>query len=97
MVTRNRFAGLEERAADEEEEVREIGEVQTGGEGTWTKLRPMTLNLAGICKPLVSAAEVVAKGIPLFIAALKSPKPFVRHEAADSLAELGPLAKSAQR
>ncbi|MEC8337237.1 MAG: HEAT repeat domain-containing protein [Planctomycetota bacterium] len=39
--------------------------------------------------------EVVAKGIPLFIAALKSPKPFVRHEAADSLAELGPLAKPA--
>ena len=39
--------------------------------------------------------EVVAKGIPLFVAALKSPRPFVRHEAADSLAELGPLAKSA--
>ena len=37
--------------------------------------------------------EVVAKGIPLFVTALKSPRPFVRHEAADSLAELGPLAK----
>ncbi len=39
--------------------------------------------------------EVIAKGIPLFITALKNPRPFVRHEAADSLAELGPLAKSA--
>ena len=39
--------------------------------------------------------EVVSKGVPLFVAALKSPKSFVRHEAADSLAELGPLAKSA--
>ena len=39
--------------------------------------------------------EVVSKGIPLFIKALQSPEPFVRHEAADSLAELGPLAKSA--
>jgi len=39
--------------------------------------------------------DVVQKGIPLFIKALKSQEPFVRHEAADSLAELGPLAKSA--
>lgn len=39
--------------------------------------------------------DVVAKGIPLFVKALKSPEPFVRHEAADSLAELGSLAKPA--
>ena len=38
---------------------------------------------------------VIEKGIPLFVTALKNPQPFVRHEAADSLAELGPLAKSA--
>ena len=38
---------------------------------------------------------VIEKGIPLFIKALKHPEPFVRYEAADSLAELGPLAKSA--
>jgi HEAT repeat protein len=39
--------------------------------------------------------DVVNKGVPLFVRGLKSQQAFVRHEAADSLAELGPLAKVA--
>lgn len=39
--------------------------------------------------------DVVNKGVPLFVQSLDSKQSFVRHEAADSLGELGPLAKSA--
>ena len=39
--------------------------------------------------------EVVEKAIPLFMKALESKQPFVRHEACDSLAEMGPLAAEA--
>ena len=56
--TRNRFAELEERLADDYE----INEVHTCSKGAWTRLSSMTSNLAGVTKPLASAAQVVASG-----------------------------------
>ena len=43
-------------------EAHEIDEVRARGEKSWTRPSSMNFKLAGICKPLVSAAEVVAKG-----------------------------------
>ena len=61
--TQNRFAGLEEHSEDvERETVYESGEVRPGGERGWTRLSSVGFNLAGVCKPLISAAEVVSKG-----------------------------------
>ena len=59
--TRNRFAGLDEHAG-ENCEVCEIGEVRAGSGEAWTRLSSMTFNIAGVCKPLASAAKVVSMG-----------------------------------
>ena len=61
--TRNRFAELEDHSTEVGVvEAHEINEVRVGGEKSWTRPSSMNFNLAGVCKPLVSAAEVVAKG-----------------------------------
>ena len=61
VETRNRFAGLEEQAGDRCE-VCEVGEVRVSDGEAWTRLSSMTFNIAGVCKPLASAAKVVAMG-----------------------------------
>ena len=61
--THNRFAELEEHPMEiGGTDTYEIGEVRAGGEQGWTRLSSVNFNLAGVCKPLISAAEVVAKG-----------------------------------
>ena len=64
VETRNRFARLEEGDGDGGEvcEVGEVGEVRVGDGEAWTRLSSMTFNIAGVCKPLASAAKVVAMG-----------------------------------
>ena len=52
-TTHNRFTELQEA---------DVNEVQTCGGGAWTRLSSMTFNLAGVTKPLASAAQVVASG-----------------------------------
>ena len=61
VETRNRFAGLDEHTGDKCE-VCEISEVTAGSGEAWTRLSSMTFNIAGVCKPLASAAKVVAMG-----------------------------------
>ena len=55
VTTSNRFAELQEPATD-------VNEVQTCNGGAWTRLSSMTFNMAGVTKPLASAAQVVASG-----------------------------------
>ena len=54
-TTHNRFAELQEPATD-------VNEVQTCNGEQWTRLSSMTFNMAGVTKPLASAAQVVASG-----------------------------------
>ena len=61
--TQNRFAALQHH--DEDEDVNEVNEVHhthTCAKQKWTRPSSMTFNLAGVTKPLASAAQVVASG-----------------------------------
>ena len=63
-TTHNMFAGLQDDHMD-------VNEVETCGGGAWTRLSSMTFNLAGVTKPLASAAQVVASGNRIIL----DPKP----------------------
>ena len=63
-TTHNMFAGLQDDHTD-------VNEVETCGGGAWTRLSSMTFNLAGVTKPLASAAQVVASGNRIIL----DPKP----------------------
>ena len=60
--TQNRFAALQHH--EDDEDVNEVNEVHTHTctKQKWTRPSSMTFNLAGVTKPLASAAQVVASG-----------------------------------
>ena len=58
--TQNRFMALQTH--EDDEDVNEVNEVHTCTKQKWTRPSSMTFNLAGVTKPLASAAQVVASG-----------------------------------
>ena len=62
MKTHNRFTALQRHEDDDDiDEVNEVHTHTSTGE-KWTRPSSMTFNLAGVTKPLASAAQVVASG-----------------------------------
>ena len=59
--TQNRFAGLQQHHTDDCD-INEANEVHDCSKAKWTRPSSMTFNLAGVTKPLASAAQVVASG-----------------------------------
>ena len=60
IKTQNRFTALQHY--EEDDDVNEVNEVHTCTKQKWTRPSSMTFNLAGVTKPLASAAQVVASG-----------------------------------
>ena len=60
----NRFAELQQPEVVERDDcgINEVSEVHACGKSKWTRPSSMTFNLAGVTKPLASAAQVVASG-----------------------------------